>query len=47
MFQEAVDLAAGMDIPSIECTLHLEEIYEKVDLEAGTSEITRDIPSND
>lgn len=44
IFQEAVDISAVMHIQSIECMLKLEELYEKVDFEEGTSDITREIP---
>lgn len=43
VLQEATDVSPTITIQSIECTLTLEDIYEKVDFEAGTSEITREL----
>ncbi|NJM06327.1 Uma2 family endonuclease [Candidatus Gracilibacteria bacterium] len=43
VFQEATHASAELYIPSIDCTLKLEDMYEKVDFEEGVSEITREI----
>jgi Uma2 family endonuclease len=42
VFQEATDVSAELYIPSIECTMKLEDVYEKVDFAAGPREITRE-----
>lgn len=45
VLQEATDVSSEIYIPSIDCTLKLEDIYEKVDFEQDAFEITREIPS--
>lgn len=47
VLQEATDVSSKIYIPSIDCTLKVEDIYEKVDFEQGTSEITRELSSED
>lgn len=47
IFQEATDLAATLHIQSIDCTLLLEAIYEKVDFVEEIADITREIPAEE
>lgn len=42
VFQEATDASAELFLPSIECTIKLEDVYEKVDFEEGPPELTRE-----
>jgi Uma2 family endonuclease len=44
LFQEAIGLDSHIAIQSIECTLTLEDVYEKVTSAAGNQRISREIP---
>ena len=44
LFQAATEPAVALTIPSIECALLLQDVYEKVELQQETEVITRDIP---
>lgn len=43
LFQEATNLAAELKLPSLDCILKLEDIYEKVNFEVSMPELTREI----
>jgi Uma2 family endonuclease len=44
LLQEITHLDGEIHIPSIECTLRLDDVYEKVDLDQGDADLPRDIP---
>jgi hypothetical protein len=43
MLQETSDSSQLITIPSINCTVTIDDIYEKVDLGAAQTEITREL----
>lgn len=44
LLQEVTSLDGGIHIQSIDCTLQLEDVYEKVDLDQDTTDMLRDTP---
>ncbi len=44
LLQEVTNLDEEIHIQSIECILRLDDVYEKVDLDQGNTDIPREIP---
>lgn len=44
VFQEATEATTGIHIPSIDASLDLQDVYEKIDFEQSTPDVTREIP---
>ncbi len=44
IFQEATNVALRINIPSIGCVLHLQDVYAQVEFEQENTAITREIP---
>ncbi len=47
IFQEATNVALRINIPSIGCVLHLQDVYAQVEFEQENTAITREIPSDE
>jgi Uma2 family endonuclease len=47
VFQEAIEVTSSIQIQSIESSLHLQDVYEKMDFEQSTPDFTREIPSEE
>ena len=44
LLQEVTNLDGELSIQSIECMLRLDDVYEKVDLDQGDTDIPREMP---
>lgn len=47
VLQEATESTTGIYIPSIDCELNIQDVYEKVKIAPGSPDITREIPKEE